>query len=390
MIFIERVTMNICILSKFPPIEGGISAKTYWLSRGYAAAGMSVHIISNGNTVETDYRVRECDPSKTSVKGMIVHEVEESLPWHIPEDSHALTKLIEKTLEVNQLYPLDVIDTGYLIPYGIAGYIVNKITGIPYVVRHGGSDLEKFLKPGIFKNLLEQVLKNASAIITDSIHESFFSTYKEKLEFIAPYVPDSSVFSPVLKKINSFPFLLYLGKINWHWQKKGLDMIAGCIPFLPKGWELSIIGQGRGLGPFKQFSRQSGFDEAQIQPFVSLLQVPLSLQKADYVFCLSVDEPIKTISNTLLEAIQCGTTVIVNETFDSSQYEGIVNNIDNFILRIPSCKPQEIVQSIAEHWKSREFRKTNSSIMVYSYEDYIEMNLEILERARTSGYCCSH
>jgi len=378
--------MNICILSKFPPIEGGISAKTYWLSRGYAAAGMSVHIISNGNTVEDDYRIKECDLVKNPVNGIMVHEVEESLPWHIPEDSHSLVKLIDKVIEVNRLYPLDVIDTGYLIPYGIAGYMINKITGIPYVVRHGGSDLEKFLKPGIFKNILELVLRNASAIITDKFHEAFFSVYKEKLEFIAPYVPDSSVFLPSLKKINPSPILLYLGKINWHWQRKGLDMIAGCVPFLPKGWELSIIGQGRGLERFKQFIRQSGIEEeeVQIQPFVGPAQVPQLLQKADYVFCLSVDESIKTISNTLLEAIHCGTTVIVNDTFDSSLYDGLVNNINDFILRVPLSKPRESVQTIDSHWKNRDPGKTKNSIMVHSYEDYIEENLKILEGAGKS------
>jgi glycosyltransferase involved in cell wall biosynthesis len=377
--------MNICILSKFPPIEGGISSKTYWLSRGYAAAGIPVHVISNGNTVEDEYRIKECDLVKNPVKGIIMHEVEKSLPWHIPEDSHSLAKLIEKTLEINRLYPMDVIDTGYLVPYGIAGYIVNKITGIPYIIRHGGSDLEKFLKPGIFKNILELVLKNASAIITDRFHEAFFPAYKEKLEFIAPYVPDSTIFSPGLKKINPFPVLLYVGKINWYWQRKGLDMIAGCAPFLPKGWELNIIGQGRGVERFKQFIRQSGIDEIHLQSFVNPVQVPLLLQNTDYVFCFSVDDPIKTISNTLLEAIHCGTTVIVNDTFDSSLYDGLVNNINDFILRVPLSKPQELVQIIESHWKNRDSEKINSSIMVHSYEDYIAMNLKILEKARKSG-----
>jgi glycosyltransferase involved in cell wall biosynthesis len=380
--FSRKVNMNICILSRFPPIQGGISAKAYWLSRGYAAAGMSVHVISNGNTVENDYRIKECNPAKNPVKGMTVHEVEESLPWHIPEDSHSLAKLIEKALEVNQLYPIDVIDTGYLIPYGIAGYMINKITGIPYVIRHGGSDLEKFLEPGIFKNILELVLKNASAIITDRVHESFFSAYKKQLEFVDLYVPDSSIFSPALKKINPSPILLYLGKINWHWQRKGLDMIAGCVPLLPKGWKLNIVGQGRGLERFQQFTRQSGIDEIQVQPFVSPAQVPLLLQKVDYVFCLSVDEPIKTISNTLLEAIHCGATAIVHNTFDSSLYDGLVKNINDFILRVPLSKPPGLIQTIETHWKNRDFRKINSSIMVHSYKDYISMNLKILESVK--------
>jgi glycosyltransferase involved in cell wall biosynthesis len=124
----------------------------------------------------------------------------------------------------------------------------------------------------------------------------------------------------------------------------------------------------------------------QIQPFVGPAQVPSLLQKADYVFCLSVDEPIKTISNTLLEAIHCGTTVIVNDTFDSSLYDGLVNNINDYILRVPLNKPRELIQTIEAHWKNREFGKTNRSIMAHSYEDYIAMNLKILQRAGKFGF----
>lgn len=373
--------MNICILSKFPPIEGGISAKTYWLSRGYASAGMSVHVISNGNMVEDDYKIKEWTSDKNLLNGIMVHEVEVSLPWHIPEDSHSLVRLVDKVLEVNRLYPIDVIDTGYLVPYGIAGYIINKITGIPYFVRHGGSDLEKFLKPGIFKNILELVLTNASAIITDRFHESLFSSYKSKLEFGDPYVPDVSFFSPGLERKNSFPILLYLGKINWYWQRKGLDLIAGCVSLLPKEWQLNIVGQGRGLDRFRQFMRQQGIDEIQIQPFVGPAQVPLLMQKSDYVFCLKPDESIKTISNTLLEAINCGTTVIVQDTFDSSLYDGLVKNINDFILRVDLIKPHELIKTIEKHWKKRDLRITNNISMVHSYEDYVAMNLKILKSA---------
>ncbi len=373
--------MNICILSKFPPMEGGISAKSYWLARGYARAGMSVHVVSNGNTTEDEYKIKGCFLDEKTMKGIVLHEVEKSLPWHIPEEPHSLVKLIEKTLEVHQKYPLDVIDTGYLIPYGIAGYIVNEITGIPYILRHGGSDLEKFLKPGLFSRILELVLKNASKIITDESHETLFAPHKEKVVFVPPYVPNGEIFSPVFRKINPFPILLYVGKINWYWQRKGLDIIVKCIPLLPKGWKLNILGQGKGKKNLSEFITKIVNKELQIQPFIHPEKVPQLLQNADYVFCLSVDEPIQTISNTLLEAIFCGTTVIVNDTFDSSLYDTLVDNIDSFILRVPLSKPQELVQSIELHWRNKNHQIMGNSPMCYSYDDYIEMNLKILEKS---------
>ena len=37
--------MRICLLSKFPPIQGGISARTYWMAQGFAERGIETHVV---------------------------------------------------------------------------------------------------------------------------------------------------------------------------------------------------------------------------------------------------------------------------------------------------------------------------------------------------------
>ena len=36
---------------------------------------------------------------------------------------------------------IDVIDCGYMVPYGIVGHLLKQSRGTPLVVRHGGSDI---------------------------------------------------------------------------------------------------------------------------------------------------------------------------------------------------------------------------------------------------------
>jgi hypothetical protein len=49
--------MRLCVIGKYPPIEGGVSAHTYWLAHGLASLGHEVHVITNGNEVEQRFRM---------------------------------------------------------------------------------------------------------------------------------------------------------------------------------------------------------------------------------------------------------------------------------------------------------------------------------------------
>jgi len=48
--------MRIAILGKIPPIQGGVSAATYWTAMELAKRGHAVHVISNAGEVEQGFR----------------------------------------------------------------------------------------------------------------------------------------------------------------------------------------------------------------------------------------------------------------------------------------------------------------------------------------------
>jgi len=44
-------------MGKYPPIQGGISRRMYWLARCFAELGNQVHFVTNSYEVELDYKM---------------------------------------------------------------------------------------------------------------------------------------------------------------------------------------------------------------------------------------------------------------------------------------------------------------------------------------------
>lgn len=369
--------MNVCIISKFLPLEGGIAAKTYWLARAYADAGLEVHVISNGNTAEEEYRIEDCYPHINEIPGVTLHEVEETFPWHIPEEKHSLAKLVNKFLEVHSRCQIDVIDTGYLVPYGIAGYLSSSLTGVPYVIRHGGSDIAKFLKQGQLSHLLQETIRHARVVITDEVNENLFCSMNKQIETVPPYVPDPKHFYPPTFRTTRPPRLTFIGKINWHWERKGLDLIVRTLDYLPCDWDLKIIGQGRGKERFlEKFPNRS----LTLAPFVPPWKVPHVLRESDFVFCLAVNEPIPSFSNTLVEALSCGAKTIVSApTFPNKVRLAVHEDV----LFLPSTEPKEIARLISDKFNKGHTGERNV-LDSDQFPSYVSANIRAVTGAAQS------
>jgi len=157
----------ICI-SKYPPLEGGIAAKTFWLCRALAERGHTVHVVADQVNIDAEYSFPG-SASDVAIKNLFTHRPAEKIPWHVPNDTHPSLALLNTTLGVIDRHGADIIDTGYLIPYGLVGYLASQITGIPFILRHGGSDLTKFVEAGIWSNMLSKTFTSAAAIISAGI-----------------------------------------------------------------------------------------------------------------------------------------------------------------------------------------------------------------------------
>lgn len=361
--------MKVCIISKFPPLEGGIAAKSYWLARAYADARLEVHVISNSNTAEEAYIIEGCYPHIKEIPGVFLHEVEETFPWHIPEEKHSIAKLIDKFLEVHSRHKIDLIDTGYLVPYGIAGYLCSRITDVPYVIRHGGSDIAKFLKLGHIPSLLRNTIEKANTVITDNGNRDFFLSMNKHAEVITPYLPNPDYFYSSNYRKPGPPRLTFIGKVNWYLERKGLDLIAEIHRHLPSDWELRIIGQGRGTEKLIEKFPDRNWN---LESFVPPWQVPRILRETDFVFCLTVDEPLPSFSNTLVEALACGAKVVLLAPVPKQL--GVNNENDN-VLVMHDADPSSIADFLMmEDGKERPKIKVSHN----DYHTYVTQNIHVL------------
>ena len=106
--------MNIALISKYPPIEGGVSAKTYWLAKGLGERGHKIHIITNAWEVETNYRekfdVEDIDLYQPT--NVTVNNTDPFIdPHYIPYSKPYTEKIASLAIEIIKEYDLELIDS---------------------------------------------------------------------------------------------------------------------------------------------------------------------------------------------------------------------------------------------------------------------------------------
>ena len=369
--------MNICIISKYPPIQGGVSASTFWLARGLAERGQQVHVVTNANCVEKEYfiddKISEISPN------LFVHFVLPDIPWHIPYSELYMPRLLDKALEVIEKFQIDIIDTNYLIPYGIVGYLVSNIKGIPYIIRHGGSDLAKFLHQNIFKHPLRNVIKNAAVIFTDEKNKELLEEINPNVYVQPRYIPDERYFKPSFVS-HKLPVFAYIGKINHYWRYKSLDKIVDIFSGIEKEYKLLFVSQGKGIKDFSGFVENRGLKSYELRNFVHPINMPDLLKDIDFLLYFTQDNPIRDFANIVCEALWSGIPVITDKTNDIQAYANYIDitssdQIINIALdEIETARGQ--ISSIINNW-SGSARYANK--ITYNYDRYINANLKIYD-----------
>lgn len=168
--------MKILVIGKYPPIQGGVSASTYWTCRSLAQEGYEVHVVTNANQVESQFRMymRDCDKYMMEpdfiqegggqVRLHTTSRVEERtyIPWASP----FATQLMGLGSKVVEQYGCDLIFSHYFEPYGVVASQVASWYGLPYVIKHAGSDLGKLCDHPDLAPAYTNMLKRAIAVLT--------------------------------------------------------------------------------------------------------------------------------------------------------------------------------------------------------------------------------
>ncbi|MBU4372629.1 MAG: glycosyltransferase [Proteobacteria bacterium] len=368
----------ICI-SKYPPLEGGIAAKTYWLCRALAERGHTVHVVTDGENIDA-YYCSHTFQDQASVKNLHIHRPQEKIPWHIPNDPHRALALLNAALEVFDRHGADVIDTGYLIPYGLVGCLAGQMTGLPLLLRHGGSDLNKFLDKGIWANLIMKAFNSASAVITDNDHCGAFGGLSKKIISIPPYVPDPAFFKPAPGE-KSKPTLALIGKANYYWRHKGWHRAIEIMKSLGDHFHYLIVSQGIGLKDFRKFAEDRIGSVLEWKEFVDPVEVPRLLQSVSGLFVLQNDLPFPVFSNMVMEALYCNVTVIIDRTDMVQSLKKQDLHIDaesRNILVVPSDESDAAAEMIINYFARSIPEQIDVSQREADYAAYINRNEEVI------------
>jgi glycosyltransferase involved in cell wall biosynthesis len=352
--------IKLCIIGKYPPIEGGVSRWVYWFARSAASMGHQVHVVTNAEEVEPEFRMFLSEADRAMLEcdfdngGFVRHYSTRDThsTWHIPNANPYGTKLAAIATDVVREHGCSFVHTSYLEPYAFAGALVSQWTEVPYAVQHAGSDLGRLAQERSYRSAYLAVMANASLVVSGSpvarrliaagvpadrmwlephryLPSKFFQPNGALLDVgaLAEEMTQSGAelpFRPPQPFRSEWPCIGIYGKPG---PRKGTAQLIRALGRLRRrGMEFNLIALC-GLAGAQSQRMQSQIhaeelgDRSYMFPFVPHWIVPQFLRRCMAVAFLEHDFPIGIHTPTIpLEVQACGTCLVVSGEIARSQW----------------------------------------------------------------------
>ncbi len=342
--------MRICIIGKFPPIQGGVSARTYWGAHDLAVRGHDVHVVTNAKEVRPPFRMhmrrqdwKRCEAAYEATGSVTVHWTDpvDNSQFYIPMASAFVSKLAATAARVHSEHPFDVVYSHYLEPYGVAGHLTAEIARLPHVVRMAGSDAGRLWRHPQLETLYDHVLRSAAAVIATGVVAGRAIKHGVRAERIAAvggfelpedlFRPDGPVLDlaalrrevepdPDLRDLlwggfaGDLPYFGIYGKLG---ETKGSFALLAAMQRLKQiGIEVGLVAMAHGWpaleSRFRARAEELAIADRILQiPFLPHWRVPEFLRSCLAVCCLEQDFPIAFHAPVVArEVLMCGTCLI--------------------------------------------------------------------------------
>jgi glycosyltransferase involved in cell wall biosynthesis len=342
--------VRICIIGKFPPIQGGVSARTYWIAHDLAARGHEVHVVTNAKEVRPPFRMhmrrqdwKRCEAAYGPTGSVKVHWTDpvDRSQFYIPLASAFVSKLAGVAARVHSEHPFDVIYSHYLEPYGVAGNLAAEITRVPHVVRMAGSDAGRLWRHPQLEALYDHVLRSAAMVIAAGVvagravkrgvrpdriamaggfevPEDLFCPDGPSLDLVALRREVES--DPDLRDMlwggftGGLPYFGIYGKLG---ETKGSFALLAAMQRLKQaGLEVGLVAMAHGWpaleSKFRARAEELGVADRILQiPFLPHWRVPEFLRSCLAVCCLEQDFPIAFHTPVIArEVLVCGACLV--------------------------------------------------------------------------------
>jgi glycosyltransferase involved in cell wall biosynthesis len=341
--------VRICLIGKFPPIQGGVSMRTYWAAHALAARGHEVHVVTNAKEVRSPFRMhmreqdwQRCDATYAS-GSVTVHWTDpvDRSQTYIPMASPFVSKLAGIAVRLLSERPFDVIHSFYLEPYGVAGHLAAQMTGVPHVTRTAGSDAGHLWRHPQLEALYDHVLRSAAGVITGNVVAARAvqrGVDAGRIAFAGGVVVPEDVFTPIgppldltalRREVASDPDLRdllwgeftgdrpYFGVYGKLGESKGsFALLAAMRRLKETGLDIGLVALAHGPPAvedrFRAQARDFGLADRVLQlPFLPHWRVPEFIRGCLAVCCLEQDFPIGFRTPIVLrEVLLCGTCLV--------------------------------------------------------------------------------
>jgi glycosyltransferase involved in cell wall biosynthesis len=348
--------VRICIIGKFPPIQGGVAVRTYWIAHDLAARGHEVHVVTNAKEAVPPFRIhmrrrdwKRCEanyPAKGSVGSVTLHWTDplDRSQHYIPLASPFVSKLAGSVAKLHTQCPFDVIYSHYLEPYGIAGHLAAGLVHVPHVARMAGSDAGRLWRHPQLQALYDHVLRSAATVIASGpvagraiehgvdpgriaggdrfvLPEDLFCPQGPKLDMSA-LRREVELESPELRDAfwgdfsGELPFFGIYGKLG---ETKGsFALLAAMARLKAEGVKVGLLAMAHGWPAleqkFRARAKELGIADRLLQiPFLPHWRVPEFLRSCFAVCCLEQDFPIVFHTPVIArEVLTCGQCLVAS------------------------------------------------------------------------------
>jgi glycosyltransferase involved in cell wall biosynthesis len=343
--------LRICIIGKYPPIQGGVSMRTYWTAYRLAERGHEVHVVTNAKEASSPFRMHmrpedwaRCE-AQFSTGSLAVHwsDPVDRSQTYIPMASPFVSKLASIAAKLHADRPFDVMYSHYMEPYGVAGHLASEMTGVPHVVRMAGSDAGRLWYHPQLDTLYDHVLRSAESVIAvGAVRQRAIErgVNPSRIVFGSGYGVPEALFTPDGPVINIKSLIRELGSADpvcdtlWGdftgernyfgvygklGETKGSFALLAAMQRLKQaGIEVGLIALARGTPDverrFRQMAQELGLTDRILQvPFLPHWRVPEFLRGCLAVCCLEQDFPIRIHSPMVArEALLCGCCLVAS------------------------------------------------------------------------------
>lgn len=312
--------MRICLVGKFPPIEGGVSARTHRIAHGLARRGHEVHVVTNAREVESAYRVHmreedwdRCHADYANGGTVVVHWTALGTEHaHVPMDPAFVTRLASTAITVAREIGADCIFSFYLEPYAVAGHLASMTTGIPHLVKMAGSDRGRLWLQPDMRPVYDAVLQSAAAVFSSGPlgpRLEACGVRPARLQPIPPVMMPTEEFTPDGEAFNDSDFVELAGRSappgarigiygKLHKSKGTLVLLRAVRELRDRGQEIGVVmmcgGEWESHQRLDAEIESLGLIEAVLRlPFVPPWRVPAFLRSCDLVCSLEQDFPVR-------------------------------------------------------------------------------------------------